>query len=233
MIIFGHRGAKGYAPENTMSSFRKAFDLGIAALELDVQLSKDRQLIICHDYKIDRTSNGSGLVADYTLKELKQFDFGSWFDPKFAGEKIVTLVEFLEWFVATNMKVNIEIKNGPVIYTGIEKEVVYLIEQYNILDRVIVSSFYHPSVKKIKELQAGVKTAALFECRPLDPAHFSKETGAEFLHAYWQSVDRAWVRQAHELGVQVNTYTVNTMEEYEFVANAGVDGIFSDFPDRF
>ncbi|ATW28751.1 hypothetical protein DCMF_19320 [Candidatus Formimonas warabiya] len=232
MKIYGHRGAKGYAPENTMSSFLKAQELGADGVELDVQLTQDRQVVICHDWKIDRTSNGTGKISALTLSALKKLDFGSWYGPQFSGEKIPTLAEFLDWFRTTDLEANIEIKNGLIIYPGIEKEVLKLIEKFQVGERVFISSFYHPSLKLIKEMNPYMRTGALFACRPVNPLIFCRETGADFLHPHWESVDAPWVRQARIRGIQVNCYTINVYEQYLWVAKAGVDGIFSDFPDR-
>ncbi len=233
MLVYAHRGARGYAPENTMCAFRKAVELGADGIELDVQMTADGQVVICHDHDIDRTSNGQGLLKDFTLAELGRFDFGSWFGPQFAGEKIPTLDEFLRWFADTDLVLNIEIKNGPIIYPGIEARVAAAVEKSRIGGRVVISSFYHPSIKKVKELNPALKTGALFACRPMNPLRFIADTGADYLHPHWTLVEPEWVGQAQAQGVKVNAYTVNHPGEYELIRPAAVDAIFSDYPDRF
>lgn len=232
MLIFGHRGARGYAPENTMASFKKALLLGADGVELDVQLTKDRQLVICHDHSINRTSNGSGWVSELTLEELKSYDFGSWFSLEYQGETIPMFAEFMAWFVTTPLLLNVEIKNGPIIYPGIEEQVVDYLEQYQVQDRVLISSFFHPSLKKIKEMNPQIKTGALFDCRPIDPLRFIQDTAVEFLHPHWHSLDGEWIKKAKLQGIGINTYTVNDNKDYDFVKSLGVDGVFTDYPDR-
>ena len=149
MLILGHRGARGHAPENTMASFQAALDMGADGIELDVQMTKDGKVVVCHDHSLERTSNGSGWLVEHTREELRALDFGSWFSPQFAGEKIPTLREVLQWAAPTRLIVNVEIKHGPVIYEGIEEKVSALIRECRMVERVIVSSFYHPSLLKI------------------------------------------------------------------------------------
>ncbi|EIW19063.1 MULTISPECIES: glycerophosphodiester phosphodiesterase family protein [Pelosinus] len=158
MLIYAHRGARSYAPENTMSAFRQAIICKADGIELDVQATKDHQLVICHDHTIDRTSNGSGWIKDLTLAQLKSFDFGSWFAPSFANEAILTFQEFFAWYVTTPLLLNIEIKNGPVIYKGIEEQLINIMkankntpQDFDLYNRIIISSFYHPSLVKINK----------------------------------------------------------------------------------
>jgi len=233
MLIFAHRGARGSAPENTMAAFETALQANADGIELDVQLTKDGQLVICHDHTIDRTSNGSGWIKDLTLQQLKTYDFGSWFHPQFSSQRIVSLYEFLTWFAATPLLLNIEIKNGPVIYPDIEEKVIHAIHNFGISSRTIVSSFFHPSLKKIKQLDSTIKTGILFECRPLHPLQFIIDTNADFLHPCWQSLDTELVQTARSAGIGVNTYTVNTAEEYCITSRLGVTAIFTDYPERF
>lgn len=231
MLVFGHRGARGYAPENTMASFKKALLLGADGLEMDVQLTKDGQIVLCHDYCIERTSNGRGWICYKTLAELKSYDFGSWFSPEYAGETIPTFEEFLDWFVTTSLLLNVEIKNGEVIYDGIEEQVLDYIMQYQILDRVIISSFYHPSITKIKQLNPKIKTGALFDCRPNDILKIIHDTAADYLHPNRHVLEDNWIKIAKSLGIGINTYTVNAKKDIEYVKALGVDGIFTDYPD--
>lgn len=231
MMIFAHRGARAYAPENTLAAFEKAAELAADGIELDVQATKDGVVVVCHDHSVNRTSNGKGWIKDLTLSELKRLDFGGWFSQEFQGEPILTLDEFLTWFANTTMLLNIELKNGPVVYPKLEAKVVDSVQRFALTDRVIISSFYHPSLVKIKELCPTQKTGALFGCRPCNPLAFCHETGADYLHPSWDSLDAAWVRAARTAGIKVNTYTVNHRDQFEFVSDIGVDAIFSDCPD--
>ncbi|MDD4601565.1 Glycerophosphodiester phosphodiesterase [bioreactor metagenome] len=233
MLIYAHRGGREHTPENTMAAFNNALVCRADGIEIDVHLTKDGQPVICHDYKIDRTSNGSGLIKDFTLTQLKQFDFGGWFAPHFTGQKIVALEEYLIWQTNTSLRLNIEIKNGPLLYQAIEKKVIQLVEAYRISDRVIISSFYHPSLLKIKELNPTIKTGVLFEGRPIYPCQLVIDAKADFLHPYWQSLDKDWAACAHSWEIGINTYTVNHTDEFEFVRNLGVDAIITDCPGKF
>lgn len=150
--VIAHRGASAYAPENTMTAFEKAIELGAQGLELDVQLSSDGKLVVIHDEKLDRTSNAKGWVKDKTLDELKSLDFGSWFSKAFAGEKIPLLDEVMELISAWDGILNIEIKSGVVIYPDIEQKVAAAISKFNMHDRIIVSSFNHYSLVNLRKI---------------------------------------------------------------------------------
>lgn len=238
MFIYAHRGARGYAPENTMTAFRQAMVCKADGIELDIQLTKDRQLVICHDHTIDRTSNGSGWIKDFTLAQLKTFDFGSWFTPTFGDETIPTFEEFFTWYVTTPLLLNIEIKNGPVVYEGIEELLVHNMKKiapgnFDLYHRIIISSFYHPSLVTIKELDCQLKTGVLFDDRPVDVLQLIQQTNADYLHPHWHYLERNWIEAAHKAGIKVNSYTINTQEEFDFSTATAIDGIFSDYPDRW
>ncbi len=233
MLILGHRGARGHAPENTMASFQAALDMGADGIELDVQMTKDGKVVVCHDHSLERTSNGSGWLVEHTREELRALDFGSWFSPQFAGEKIPTLREVLQWAAPTRLIVNVEIKNGPVIYEGIEEKVSALIRECRMVDRVIVSSFYHPSLLKMKQLDPMIKTGLLYASRPVDPWLQLRVTDTDNLHPLWHYVDAAWASGTRPHGAKIFTWTINELRDWEHIKNMGVDGIMTDYPDRF
>ena len=149
--IFAHRGASAYAPENTLEAFRLAMEQGADGIELDVQLTKDGELVVIHDETIDRVSNGKGAVRDYTLEELKSFSVSNHFE-QYPDVKIPTLREVLELVKPGHMEINIELKTGIFWYPEIEKKVLDLVKEEEMEDRIIYSSFNHYSVQKIKEL---------------------------------------------------------------------------------
>lgn len=231
MQIFAHRGARAYAPENTMSAFRKANDMKADGIELDVQLTKDGTVVVCHDHNVNRTSNGRGWVKDFTLTEIKELDFGSWFHSDYRGETVPTLDEFLDWFKLTGMKLNIEIKNGPIVYSCIENKVIDAVKSRNLVDRVFVSSFHHPCLLTVKTLCPDIKTGALFVCRPSDPLDFCRQVKADYLHPAWESIDLVWAKAAKDQGIKIHTFTVNQRDQYDFVSAMGADAIFTDYPD--
>ena len=238
MLIYAHRGARGCAPENTMSAFRQALNKNADGIELDVQMTKDGQIVICHDHDIDRTSNGKGWIKDFTLAELKKLDFGSWYDPVFTGERIPTFIEFFTWYVTTPLLLNIEIKNGPVIYDKIERELIDVIKSlapsnFDVYSRIIISSFYHPSLIKIKQIDENFKTGVLFADRPVDVLSYIQQTNAEYLHPLWHYIEKSWVERVKTVGIGINSYTVNKQDEFDFVSQTGIDGIFTDYPERW
>ena len=233
MLIFGHRGARGHAPENTMASFQTALDMGADGIELDVQMTKDGRVVVCHDHSLERTSNGTGWITDHTRDELRELDFGSWFSAKFAGEKIPSLREVLQWAAPTRLLVNVEIKNGPVVYENIEEKVCALIRECRMVERVVVSSFYHPSLVRMKQLDPIIKTGLLYASRPTDPWMQLRVTDADNIHPHWHYLDAEWLSGTRPHGAFVYTWTVNEMREWDYIKHLGVDGIITDYPDRF
>ncbi|MGI6091867.1 MAG: glycerophosphodiester phosphodiesterase [Negativicutes bacterium] len=233
MYIYAHRGGRAGGPENTMAAFTNALACGADGIELDVQLTKDGHVVICHDYKINRTSDGCGLLKNLTLSELKEFDFGAWYDPRFKGQKLLTLAEYLEWHITTPLLLNIEIKNGPVIYPGIEELVIRLVERYHLVDRVIISSFYHPSLLQVKKLNSTIKTGVLFEGRPIHICRLAQDVCADYLHPFWQNLDSNFAEAARANRIGINTYTVNDQDDFDLVRSIGVDAIITDCPEKF
>ena len=140
--VISHRGANIYAPQNTLPAFKKALALGVDGFETDVHITKDNELVLCHNYTIDKTSNGNGSISQMTLETLKRYDFGSYFSPKFAGTRIPTLREFLELVASANLKVlNIELKSPKANETAIVRDTIRFVKEYDLFDRLLISSF--------------------------------------------------------------------------------------------
>ncbi len=227
--IIAHRGSSNATPENTGASFKKALKDKSDGVELDVHLTADKEVVVIHDEKIDRTSNNFGFVKDYTLKELKEFDFGSFFDEKFKEEKILTLDESLD--LVQNMSlINVEIKKGYGINEGIEKRVIDIIKEKQLMDKVLISSFNHESLKIIKEIDKNIKTAALLYAKLYEPWKYAKRIGCEYLHLYYKLVDKNTVDNCHQNDILVNTFTVNNVYDLKKMLYCDVDGIITDFP---
>lgn len=230
--IFGHRGAAGVRPENTMCSFYKAAEVGSEGLELDVQLSKDGVPVIIHDETLERTTNGQGWVKDYTLSELKQLDAGSWFHHTYQGEKIPTLEEFFEWFQGTALVVNIELKNGLVRYQKLEEEVLALIRKYDLVDRVILSSFNHYSVVHVQELMPEIETAVLIMEGLYKPWNYTLQVGAKGIHCYWPIATESIItRGTLEHGLALRPFTVNDPHYIQLLIQHKCTAIITDFPE--
>jgi glycerophosphoryl diester phosphodiesterase len=225
--VIGHRGASGYAPENTMASFKKAYEMGADMIEFDVHRTKDGEFVISHDGTTDRTTGTKMVIADTTYDELSKLDAGSSFSKDFAGEKMPTLKEVLEW-AKGKIQINIEIKSP-----GCEKATVDLINKFQMKDSAIVTSFDHTIIKKIKELDPEIQTGALTgdikNVKMIDDIVALCHPNA--INPNYLYVNKKIVKAAHEKGLAVNVYTVNDAVSMQRLIKAGVDGIISNFPD--
>lgn len=230
-IIYAHRGASAYAPENTGSAFTKAIEMGVGGIELDIHMSKDGHLMVIHDESLNRTSNGKGLVKDLSLDELKDLDFGSWFDSSFKGERILTLEECLDLLEGWDGILNVEIKSGPILYDGIEEKLVKVLSEYKMIERTIVSSFNHYSLLAIKQLEPELKTGILYMAGLVEPWIYAQRLGAEAIHPYFFNIQPPIVKGCKENGIMMNPFTVDKAEYILAMARAGVDGIITNVPD--
>ena len=229
--VWAHRGASGYAPENTLEAFRLAIEMGADGIELDVQFTKDRQLVVVHDETIDRVSNGQGKVAEYTLEELKQFTFNRT-HPAYEDCRIPTLEEVLTLMKPTGMTVNIELKTGVNFYDGIEDSVLRLVDRLQMQEQVIYSSFNHYSIRKVKELCPDAHVGFLYADGTLRMAEYAKENRAEALHPSvnnTQYVDL--IPDCKEMGIALHVWTVNDKKDMERMTELGVDAIITNYPD--
>lgn len=230
-VIIAHRGASTKAPENTMPAFKKAIESGAGGLELDVQLTSDGYLVVIHDEKVDRVSNVKGLVKDMTFAELRNLDFGGWFSKEFEGERIPLLDEVLELYSGWNGMLNIEIKNGPVFYPGIEKAVADAMRNSRMTGRTIVSSFNHYSLVEIRKLDSGARTAPLYMEGLFEPWVYAKQIGATAIHPLFYNIVPEVMQGCISNGIQVNPFTIDQPEYIKMAALAGVSGIITNVPD--
>jgi glycerophosphoryl diester phosphodiesterase len=223
--VVGHRGAMGYGPENTLVSFERGLELGADWIELDVHLSADGELVVIHDETLERTTNGHGLVREHTLAELRQLDAGH-------GQHISTLGEVLDWARARNTVVDIEIKNAPIFYDGISEAVVDVVKKADMVDQVIVISFDHAAVKRVKALEPRVATGVLYSCRPTDGGiALARAANAEAVLPHWPYVTKEDVAQAHAAGLSVAPWASSDPEVLRHLVECGVDAIASNHPD--
>ncbi|ENK1242898.1 glycerophosphodiester phosphodiesterase [Clostridium sporogenes] len=230
--ILAHRGASAYAPENTMVAFKKAIDMNADGIELDVHLSKDGHIVIIHDEKVDRTTNGKGEVKDFTLDELKKLDAGFWFSDEYEGERIPTLEELLKLINNTNIYLNIEIKAGYRIYPNIEEKVIDMIEKYKILDRVIISSFDHYSLVRVKEINLNIKTGMLYEAALYEPWDYARSIKVEALHPNYITLTKEFIDKANINNLEINPYTVNDENDMERLIKSKVTSVITNYPDK-
>lgn len=230
-LVIGHRGAAGEAPENTMASFALALQQGADAIELDIHLSKDSRLIVCHDSTIDQTTDRSGAIADLTVEELKRADAGSWYSAEFAGERLPLLEEVFE-LVPDAVLVNVEIKSDSA---ELRKELLQMLYRYNRLDTVVVSSFQHALLMELKQAEPRVRIGLLYNAsNALTPAEaWSRFGDAVYsLHPHHLLVDRAFAAEAAELGLRVFPWTVNADKRMKRLISFKVSGIITDYPKK-
>nr|WP_106782480.1 glycerophosphodiester phosphodiesterase [Lysinibacillus timonensis] len=232
MKIIAHRGYSGKYPENTLAAFQAAAKLPIDGVEFDVHLTKDQQIVVIHDEKINRTSTGTGYVKDLTLEELRQYDYGSWFSEEFIGESIPTLREVLELFKDTHHQIHIELKSDIFIYPGLEMFVLNEVEALGLTGRVVISSFDHEAVQRIAELAPNVENAALFSTMILNVDNYQAQLPAKALHVCLPTAVRKPVLGAIKRGSVVRVYTVNDEVQADILRNIDVDAIFTDEPER-
>lgn len=231
LLIIAHRGASAYAPENTLSAFKKAVKMGSDGIELDVQLSKDGHVVIIHDTTVNRTSNGNGKVKGLTLKQLKELDFGSWFSKDFKNETICTLEEVFNYLKDWDGLINVEIKKEWLQFNSIEKKVAELIAKFDMRNRTIVSSFSTLSVLKIKRIDKDIKTGILYSSSTKRFVWFAKFFKVDAIHPWYQNVNKDMKKVAVKNNLKINTYTVDNPDEMKKLADLGVNGIITNVPD--
>lgn len=231
-LVFGHRGAKAYAPMNTLPAFELALKQGADGIELDVHRSADGYAVICHDYTVDTTSNGSGRVTDKTLAELKALDAGSWFSPEFVGVQIPTLDEVFE-AVGQSLYVNVEIKSEDTETTdGVEQVVADCIVRHNMQDRVIVSSFNPFTLLRFSAIAPHIAIGYLYISGvPDELRQVMDRTVYEAYHPYFKEITPEMVQAEHAAGRVLNTWTVNAVEDALALRKMGVDCVITDNPD--
>lgn len=232
-INYAHRGASMYYPENTMLAFEKALELGATGIETDVQMTEDGVLILIHDELVNRTTNGRDFIKNYTYKEIRELDAGSWFRKDFKSLKIPSLDELMDLLMDKNIKLNIELKSNVILYEGIEEKVIERIYKYNMQNKVIISSFNHYALKKCKEISPEIKIGLLYVAGLYEPEKYAKRLGAEALHPYFYAVNNAEIiKNIKKSGLMLNPYTVDAESYMKFFLHEGVDGIITNYPDK-
>ncbi len=222
LLCIGHRGAMGHAPENTLLSFKKALELGAPCVEMDVY-HLDGNLLVFHDERLERTTNGSGYLLDHDFETLRSLDAGD-------GERIPTLLEVFET-VDMRAGVNIELK-GP----GTARPVVDFIsarrKQGWRNDLILVSSFNHRELQEVRRMDPSIRLGALMVGLPVDDAAFAAALGAYSVHLSLEFIDRGIVEDAHLRGLRVFVFTVNHPDDIDRMERLGVDGVFTNYPER-
>ncbi|MBA9027372.1 MULTISPECIES: glycerophosphodiester phosphodiesterase [Bacillaceae] len=230
--IFAHRGAAGTHPENTMISFYEAYRVGADGIELDVQLSKDGEVVVIHDELLDRTTNGKGNVKDHTWNDLQLLSAGYKFRKQFANAAIPNLEEVLAWIQGTNMILNIELKNSVYSYPGLEEKVIALVRTYSMESRVILSSFNHYSLVHAYRIAPDIETAPLYRDGLYMPWVYATSIGARAIHPSIHMASDAIVVASMKEGVAVRPYTINKEDKMRHLFEIGISAFITDFPER-
>ncbi len=217
-LVVGHRGAPTIAPENTMLSFQKAWKLGVDMIELDVQATKDRQLVVIHDYELSRLTSIEGYVGEMDYCELVQLDVGE-------GEQIPLLIDVLSW-AKGKVKLNIEIK-----VPEIEHDSLQLVDDSGMLDSVLISSFIQSVIEKMKDMNPDASTALLLNEIDQSSIQKARELNANAINPLFFAMPENFVQDAHEAGLEVLPWTVNDRSIMLELIERGVDGIITDLPD--
>jgi len=218
MKVIAHRGASDLEPENTLRAVRRAFELGADWVEVDVRVSRDDRLVIIHDETVDRTTDGRGRVSEMTFEELRRLDAG-------LGERIPSLEEVLEEAEGRGLLV-LEVK-----VPGHEWRLVNLLKTMDATNRVVVSSFYHKSVRKIKGLEPTMKAGVIISSQPVNPSRVVAEARADMAFIKAKYVDPWVVDELHEAGMEVYPWVVDDMHGVKKFLEMGVDGIVTNRPD--
>jgi glycerophosphoryl diester phosphodiesterase len=231
-LVLAHRGFSDAAPENTMAAFEAARRAGADGIEFDVQRTRDGELVVIHDQTVDRTTNGTGQVQDFTYKQLQGLDAGSWFHPSFHGERIPLLQDVLEWGYTQRMLLNVELKTGSVPDPDLIKKTVQLIQDHNVSEQVLISSFDPASLHMVKALNPKLRIGLLYEKRLAKPWEYALWMGAFAIHPRYTHITSDLVEACHSRHIRINTWTVNTLKGMRRMVNLGVDAIITNYPDR-
>jgi glycerophosphoryl diester phosphodiesterase len=227
--VIAHRGASGTSPENTLVAFRRAVELGADMIELDVQLTHDGAVVVIHDYTLERTTSGTGAVQAHTLADIRRYDAGGWFNPAFRGERVPTLGETL---AAVALPLNVELK--PVGPGELEARALAAVEEAGALERTVFSSFAMDALERLRARSATAQLAILWETdRIEDAAGWARRVGARALHLRKDAATPRTLEVAAARHLPVRVWTVNDQAEMRRLVAAGVEGIFTDFPERF
>jgi len=232
--IFAHRGASIRCPENTLEAFSAAVELGADGIELDVHLTKDGEIVVAHDERLERVSNGTGHINDHTLKELKVLDFGILFGDLEKADgtvyRIPTLAEVFLLAKKSALKLNVELKNTDRFYPELPGKLLTLAKQYEMEELIIYSSFNHYSLMQLKKIDPSAKIGLLYEFGMVDPWVYAKYVNADAIHPHYSIIAALpeTVEYCHENGISVNVWTVDDPDAIKLMLKRGVDTIITN-----
>lgn len=218
VLKIGHRGAAAYEPENTMLSFKKAIEIGVDMVEFDIRKTKDEKIVVIHDEKVNRTTNGKGLVKEYTFDQIRELDAGK-------GEKIPTPEEVIE-LTEGKCGLVIELKESDL-----EKEIIEIIKEKGVEERGIIVSFYPQFLQNVKSLYPVLKAGIVTRKVPEDYLKIAENLDVEYVMIRKDKIKKEYVDNLHKIGLKVGAWTVDNKKYLKKVLEIGVDAIASNKPD--
>lgn len=232
-MIFAHRGFSGYYPENTMLAFQKTAEESLAdGIELDIQMTKDGELVIMHDETLDRTTNGSGYLKDYTLEELKTLSVGVNVKGFFPRQTIPTLREYFTWLKTTKLITNIELKTNVFEYKGIEEKLIAMVHEFGLEEQIWYSSFNHYTIAKVKELMPEAKCGLLMDTWLMNVGSYAASQNAATVNACsWFCCKEGVAEDLHAHGIKLQAWTPNDADLMKKLVDCGTDVLITNFPD--
>ena len=232
-LRIAHRGASGNFPEHTHPAFEKAIEARADMIELDCQLSGDGHVVVYHDERLQRTTGARGAVKDKTLAQLKKLDAGKWRKKSFQGQQILALEEVLDC-INGRADLCVDIKHYAGSPQGIEIKLLFIVSHYDYLERTIFSSFDYDRLRRLRDLAPDVRLGVIYDSRiHEDPFAVAQEVQAASIHVHKELASADFLDNAWNAGMDVFVWTVNEVREMEKFASLGVQGIVSDFPERF
>ncbi len=227
IVVVAHRGASGYAPENTLSAMKKAIEMNAEMSELDVQETADGEIILLHDNTLKKTTGVDGNIWEINYADLKGLDAGSWFSEEYKNEPIPTMQEVID-LVKGKMKINIELKaNGHE--KMLAERTLKIVEANNFIDQVVFTSFKFAEADRIRELNPKAKVGYIFGRLPEDVDVFTADV--DLLSVNIRTVNSEFMKKAKENGKEVAVWTVNKPEDMKRMIGLGVDQIITNYPD--
>ncbi len=228
--VIAHRGGAKRFPENTLAAFRRSVEIGAHGVEFDVHRCASGELVVIHDDDLQRTTNGVGLVKESSYPEIKRLSAGKWFAPEFNSEHVPLLSEVLDVF-NDKMLINIEIKNTPIGYPGIEEDLLEALDGYDHRHNVVVSSFDHHFLRRLSALDNTIQIGVLAAAMLLDPAEYTSRFGAKYYINAFDCLLPEAVKEAQDAGLTVLVWTLNTPRDWSEAVRFGVDAIYTDDPE--
>ena len=230
MLTIAHRGASGYAPENTLAAYRRAVAQGVTFIETDLHLTRDAHFVALHDETVNRTTNGQGPIQQMTLLEARRLDAGSWFGSEFIGERLPTLPEILDFAKKHDVVFYLELKSDG--FWGGDHALISALRDSGEIPRVIVMAFDASILEGLRKIEPTLMTALLYDGTIENPLERALSIGARQIAVKGDLMTPNFLSEAHKKDIQLVCWTINQPAHMRLLAAAGVDGIMSDYPDR-